>query len=81
MDESQQVARQFGATRTPQAFVLKRESQQFVLEYMGSLDDNPQDKAGVQRQYVADAVTSLLAGRPVAAPITKAVGCAIKLRP
>ncbi len=81
MDESQQVVRRFGASRTPQAFVLKRERDQFVLEYMGAIDDNPQDRAGVQRQYVTDAVTSLLAGRPVATPITKAVGCAIKLRP
>ncbi|QJD78565.1 thioredoxin family protein [Spirosoma rhododendri] len=80
MDESQQVARRFGATRTPQAFVLKRAADQFVLEYMGAIDDNPQDPSGVQRQYVSDAVTSLLARRPVATPITKAVGCAIKLR-
>lgn len=77
-DDSRAVARAFGATRTPQVYVLKRTGDRFTVEYIGSVDDSPQDAAGVQRTYVDDAVTSLLAGRPIVTPLTKAIGCAIK---
>ncbi|MFD2936004.1 thioredoxin family protein [Spirosoma flavum] len=78
MDETQTTARAFGATRTPEVYVLKQTSGQFILEYVGTIDDSPQDGAGVQRRYVDEAVSSLLAGRPVQSPITKPIGCAIK---
>ncbi len=77
LDETQAVARQFGATRTPQVFVLKQTGNQFVVEYTGSIDDSPQDGAGAQRHYVNEAVSSLLAGRPVQSPLTKPIGCAV----
>jgi peroxiredoxin len=77
-DASQTLTKSFGATRTPQVYVLKRSDDRFTVEYIGSIDDSPQDPAGVQRRYVEEAVTSLLAGRPVGTPLTKAVGCAIK---
>ncbi|QMW07179.1 thioredoxin family protein [Spirosoma foliorum] len=78
IDETQAIARAFGATRTPQVYVLKQTNNQFVLEYVGTIDDSPQDEASVQRRYVDEAVSSLLAGRPVQSPITKPIGCAIK---
>lgn len=78
MDETQAVAKAFGATRTPQIYVLKRNKDQFILEYVGTIDDNPQNGADVQRRYVDEAVSSLLADRPVQSPITKPIGCAIK---
>jgi len=78
MDETQIVTRAFGATRTPQVYVLKQTNGQFILEYVGTVDDNPQDVANAQRHYVDEAVTNLLAGRPVTSPITKPIGCAIK---
>ena len=76
LDETQ-VAKAFGATRTPQVYVLKQTNGQFILEYVGTIDDSPQDSASVKRRYVEEAVTSLLAGRPVQSPITKPIGCAI----
>ncbi len=72
------VARSFGATRTPQVYVLKRSGDRFTVEYVGSVDNSPQDPANVQRAYVDEAVTSLLASKPVVTPLTKAIGCAIK---
>lgn len=77
LDETQ-VAKAFGATRTPQVYVLKQVSGQFVLEYVGTIDDSPQDSAGVKRRYVEEAVSSLLVGQPVHSPITKPIGCAVK---
>ncbi|MDB5242979.1 MAG: thioredoxin family protein [Spirosoma sp.] len=73
-----QVASMFGATRTPQVYVLKQTNGQFILEYVGSIDDSPQDNGSVKRRYVEESVGNLLAGRPVPSPITKPIGCAIR---
>lgn len=77
-DETQNVARAFGAARTPSAYVVKREGDKFIMQYIGGIDDNTQDANGVTKRYVEDAVNSLLAGKPVVANVTKSVGCAIK---
>ena len=77
-DESQAVAKAFGATRTPHAFVLKNEAGKFSVQYIGTIDDNAQDPASVSKHYIEDAVNNLLAGKPVVTTTTKAVGCAIK---
>ena len=79
-DDTQLVAKAFGATRSPQVYVLKRSGEHFTVEYIGSIDDSPQSVAGVQRAYVDEATTSLLANRPVVTPLTKAIGCAIKMK-
>nr|WP_223833811.1 thioredoxin family protein [Spirosoma profusum] len=78
MDDTQVVARSFGVTRTPQVYVLNQRDGRFILEYVGAIDDNPQDPVNIQRRYVDEAVTSLLAGRPAQTPLTKPIGCAIK---
>ncbi|MBO0952068.1 thioredoxin family protein [Fibrella forsythiae] len=80
LDASQAVAKAFGAIRTPQVYVLKHSGERFTVEYIGSIDDSPQDASHVQRAYVDEAVTSLLAGKPVVTPLTKAIGCAIKMK-
>lgn len=79
IDETQTVAKAFGASRTPQVYILKKNgSDRFVVEYIGAIDDNPQDAVGVQKHYVDDAITMLLTGRPVEPLATKAIGCAVK---
>lgn len=77
-DESQTVTHVFGATRTPEVFILKRSGDRFTIEYTGSIDDSPQIPSDVRRRYVEDAVNNLLLGRPVVLTTTKAIGCAIK---
>lgn len=76
-DVTQAVAKAFGATRTPQVFVLRNENAKFTVQYIGTIDDNYQDPAGVTKRYVEDAVNNILAGKPVVVTQTKAVGCAI----
>jgi peroxiredoxin len=78
VDETQQVARAFGATRTPTMFVVKKEGDKFTVQYIGAIDDNAQDTNGITKRYVEDAVNNLLAGKPVMTTVTKSVGCAIK---
>lgn len=78
VDESQEVARAFGATNTPHVFVLKNEGGVFKVAYIGAIDDNPRDAAGANQKYVEAAVEALLAGREVPSKKTKAIGCGIK---
>lgn len=77
-DETQTVSKMFGAMRTPQVYVLKKENGKNIVNYIGAIDDNSQDPSGVTKRYVEDAVNNLLAGKPVVTTTTKAVGCAIK---
>ena len=78
VDESQQVAKAFGAGRTPQVFILQKNGGKFTVRYMGMIDDNPQDPGGVTKFYADEAISNLLTGKPVVTTTTKPIGCAIK---
>jgi len=73
-DESQAVARSFGAVRTPEVFVLDRQRR---IAYMGALDDAT-DPTKVTRQHVEEAIAAVLAGRDVEVAETPPVGCQIR---
>jgi peroxiredoxin len=77
-DESQAVAKQFGATNTPHVYVVAREGNQMVVKYIGAIDNNADDASKADKKYVADAVNSLIAGKSLAITATKAIGCGIK---
>lgn len=78
VDETQRVAKTYGVSRTPHVLVLRKSGEQFVVQYVGAIDDNSQDSGSVTRRYVDEAVSNLLAGKPVVSTSTKSVGCAIK---
>ncbi|MEW6335949.1 MAG: thioredoxin family protein [Acidobacteriota bacterium] len=78
VDATSNVARAFGATKTPEAFLFDAAGR---LVYHGTIDDNAQDPAKVGKRYLRDALEDLLAGREVAVKETKALGCSIKFRP
>jgi peroxiredoxin len=79
MDETQGVARVYGATRTPETRVIERlSSGDLLLRYRGAIDDNYQDASAVEQRYTAEAVEALLSGDEVATPAAKAIGCSIK---
>ena len=77
-DETQQVAHTYGATKTPDIFILQREGKDLIVKYTGAIDDNSDDEKAVTQKYVENAVDALLQGQPVAVNATKAVGCSIK---
>ena len=77
VDSTSDVARAFGATRTPEAFVFDASGK---LVYHGAVDDNSEDPAAVQAHYLKDALDALLAGTSPATAETKAMGCSIKFR-
>lgn len=78
IDESQTVARSFGATNTPHVFVLQNTGSAFKVAYIGTIDNNSRDASSVTKKYVEEAVDALLAGQSVSNPSTKAIGCGIK---
>jgi hypothetical protein len=80
IDESQEVARAFGATNTPHVFVLTRSGDDFKVAYIGAIDNNSRDAASANKKYVEDAVNALLNGSEVPVTKTKAIGCSIKYR-
>lgn len=74
-DENQEVAKRFGATRTPHFFLLDKNK---VVRYIGALDDNPRDPKAVNKTYIEDAIKSIKEGQDVSTTETKAIGCTIK---
>ena len=79
-DGSHAAAIEFGAQKTPHAFVVWKENGKLLVQYAGAIDDNGAEPEKVVHHYLADAVDALLAGKPVAVPVTKSVGCTIGLR-
>jgi peroxiredoxin len=77
-DETQEVARNFGATNTPHVFVLKKDGSAFKVAYIGAIDNNTKDAAAADKRYVEEAVEALMGGNPVPTEKTKAIGCGIK---
>ncbi|TWU07734.1 thioredoxin family protein [Stieleria varia] len=73
-DESQQIARDFGAIYTPCFFVIDSKHK---VAYMGAMDDSP-DGVKVETTYLADALDAVLAGKPVRVAETAPVGCRVR---
>jgi hypothetical protein len=77
MDGTSNVARAFGASHTPEAFLFDARGK---LVYHGAIDDNAQHADEVKSHWLADAVTAVAAGKDVPTAQTKALGCGIKYR-
>jgi peroxiredoxin len=77
-DASQQISTQFGATKTPEVFVLHNTNDGFVLKYKGAIDDNPQVETGVKSFYLRNVIDDVLANKSVSISDKRATGCLIK---
>ncbi|MFC5269518.1 thioredoxin family protein [Adhaeribacter terreus] len=77
-DEGQKISQQFGATKTPEVFVLHGAGKDFILKYKGAIDDNPQLESGVKDTYLRNAIEAVLNDRNVQAFDKRATGCLIK---
>ncbi|WP_293308031.1 thioredoxin family protein [Pedobacter sp. UBA5917] len=78
LDPDHVVTKQFGATRTPHVFVLNKTDKGNVVEYIGAIDNDPEEANSARTEYVKNAVNELAAGKKPAIASTKAVGCGIK---
>jgi peroxiredoxin len=77
LDPQRKAAVGLKVDTTPTAIVL---DPGFFVRYRGAIDDHKSEDR-VKNRYLADAITSVVAGRDVAVPETVATGCAIQRQP
>jgi peroxiredoxin len=78
LDPTGKVGQSYGAKTTPHMFIVDKEG---VLRYAGGIDSiKSTDQADVKtaKNYVAQALNELLAGKPVSEPATAPYGCGVK---
>jgi peroxiredoxin len=75
-DESQAIGKAYGATNTPQFFVLDKARK---IRYTGAMD-NSTNEAKVTKHYLSDAVDALLSGKSPEVEETRAVGCGVRYK-
>jgi peroxiredoxin len=74
-DESQDVAKKYGALRTPHFYVFDAEKK---LVYTGRALDNPKNPEKSNVNDLENALDELLEGKTVSKPITNPIGCNVK---
>ena len=79
-DAEQTVVQDFGAQKTPHAFLLARSEEGWKIVYSGSIDDNGADPSAVKHKYVEDAVRAVLKHKKVKVAHTSSIGCFIHIR-
>jgi len=80
LDESGMVGHAYGATNTPNMYVIDPAG---TLVYRGAIDNSPDAEGqsptdGKLVNYVEEALAALKAHQPVKVPETKAYGCGVK---
>lgn len=74
IDESQQVAKSYGAVCTPDIFVFKDNQ----LQYRGRLDDSWKDPSKVEKQELRSALLKLSKNEKITDEPIPSMGCSIK---
>jgi peroxiredoxin len=74
-DATQDVARVYGALRTPHFYVFDADRK---LVYTGRGVDTPRDATQATVYDLDNALTELLAGQPITTPVTNPIGCNVK---
>ncbi len=78
LDPTGKVGQSYGAKTTPHMYIIDKDG---ILRYAGGIDDiKSTDQADIKtaRNYVAQALDELLAGKPVSEPATAPYGCGVK---
>ena len=74
-DEGQEIFPKYGATKTPEVYLVDAKR---IIRYHGAIDDSPRNPSGVDEKFVEDAIMAIDAGKDPAKTATKAIGCGIK---
>lgn len=74
-DKSQDVARAYGALRTPHFYVF---NQSRKLIYTGRGVDSPRDTSKMKVNDLENALSEHLAGKPLSKPLANPIGCNVK---
>lgn len=79
-DEKQTATLAYEPKSTPTAFVLNKTGNDFIIAYVGAIDNDAGNAEKNKTNYVADAVTALLNNQQPPITITKAIGCRISIK-
>ncbi|MCK5675322.1 MAG: thioredoxin family protein [Spirochaetales bacterium] len=74
-DESQDIARAYGALRTPHFYVFNMERE---LVYTGRAVDNPKDTSKMTVNDLDRVLEEITSGKPVSVDVTNPLGCNVK---
>ena len=74
-DESQSVAKAYGALRTPHFYVFDKDRK---LVYTGRGVDTPRDTSKMTVNDLDNALADLTSGKPIRKPLTNPIGCNVK---
>lgn len=74
-DTTQEVARAYGALKTPHFFVFDQER---TLVYTGRGVDNPRDTSKMKINDLERVLEELTTGRPLSVNMTNPIGCTVK---
>jgi peroxiredoxin len=74
-DDTQEIARAYGALRTPHFYLF---DQVRKLRYTGRMDDNPRTPGSEKTHELRDAVDALLSGKNPPIELTNPIGCNVK---
>jgi len=74
-DASQEIAKKYGALRTPHFYVF---DQNRSLIYCGRGVDSPRDPSKIKVNNLELALTEYLQHKPISIPLTNPIGCNIK---
>jgi len=75
MDEGQKVYPEYGATKTPEVYLVDANQ---VIRYHGAIDDSARDASGVEEKFLESAIAAIESGNEPQPAETKAIGCGIR---
>ena len=78
LDTTQEITLAYGATNTPHVFVVEQVAEEYIVRYIGAIDNNTRDAKLATKMYVKTAVDNLLSEKTIETTSTKAIGCTIK---
>ncbi|TKB97063.1 thioredoxin family protein [Pedobacter cryophilus] len=78
VDDSQDIAKAYGAKATPHVYLLKKTDKGLVVSYIGAIDNDTENVNDAKIKYAENAAEALLAGKEIELTQTKAIGCSIK---
>lgn len=78
VDDTQEIAKAYGAKATPHVYLLKKTDEGLVVSYAGAIDNDTENVNDAKIKYAENAADALLAGKEIELAQTKAIGCSIK---
>jgi peroxiredoxin len=78
-DEGQKVYPVWGATHTPHMYIVNKDGSNLKVVYVGTIDNNWRDASAVTVNYIDNAIASIMEGKDIEQPTTRAIGCSIKV--